>query len=136
MPVESYACSSRLLRLLCLKLPPHGLFKPLLCLNIVPASHALETLNPSRVIVYHFLHAFRRASKSEHVGDGEVVENCVDELCTCQLRALPWRCAILPAGRIAFDSATNSVVRSEDRNDGGAWGTARLKFDLVAIIEV
>ena len=35
---------------------------------------------------------------------------------------------------MAFDSETNSVVRSEDRKAGGAWGTARLKFDLVAIV--
>jgi hypothetical protein len=42
----------------------------------------------------------------------------------------------VPAGKIAFESVTISVVRNEDRNDGCPWGTARLKFDLVAIAEV
>lgn len=39
---------------------------------------------------------------------------------------------------MALDSDTNSVVSSEDRIpvDGGAWGTARLNFDLVAMSKV
>lgn len=39
----------------------------------------------------------------------------------------------IPAGRIAFDSSTICVVRSEVRTDGCASGSARLKLDLVAI---
>jgi hypothetical protein len=34
-----------------------------------------------------------------------------------------------------LESGSTSVVRSEDRKDGAAWGTARLKFDLVAMVE-
>jgi hypothetical protein len=37
---------------------------------------------------------------------------------------------------MAFDSATMAVVRSEDSNDDCVGGTARLKLDLVAILEV
>lgn len=38
-----------------------------------------------------------------------------------------------PAGRMAFDSSTICVVRSEASTDGCAWGSARLKLDLVAM---
>jgi hypothetical protein len=37
---------------------------------------------------------------------------------------------------MAFDSATMAVLRSDDSNDDWGWGTARLKLDLVAILEV
>lgn len=37
---------------------------------------------------------------------------------------------------MAFDSTTSSVVRSADMKVGCPWGSARLKFDLVAIVEV
>jgi hypothetical protein len=40
-----------------------------------------------------------------------------------------------PAGRIAFESAAGSGVRNDDMNDGCPWGSARLKFDLVAMID-
>lgn len=40
----------------------------------------------------------------------------------------------LPAGKIALDSATISVLRSADTNDDCPWGTARLKFDFVAML--
>lgn len=39
----------------------------------------------------------------------------------------------MPAGRIAFDSSIICVARSGARTDGCAWGSARLKLDLVAI---
>jgi hypothetical protein len=42
----------------------------------------------------------------------------------------------VPAGSMAFDSATMAVVRSEDSNDGCVGGTARLKLDLVAMFGV
>jgi hypothetical protein len=42
----------------------------------------------------------------------------------------------LPAGSMAFDSATMAVVRSDDISDDWPWGTARLKFDRVAILGV
>jgi hypothetical protein len=37
---------------------------------------------------------------------------------------------------MAFESATMAVVRSDDNSDDWPWGTARLKFDLVAMLEV
>ena len=36
----------------------------------------------------------------------------------------------VPAGRIALDSASISVVRSADTTDDCPWGIARLKLDL------
>ncbi|KAH9860533.1 hypothetical protein J1614_011864 [Plenodomus biglobosus] len=41
----------------------------------------------------------------------------------------------IPAGRIALDSSTSCVLRSEARMEGWPWGTARLKFDLVAMVD-
>ena len=40
---------------------------------------------------------------------------------------------VVPAGKTAFDSSTSCVVRNDERTDCGAWGSARLKLDLVAI---
>jgi hypothetical protein len=37
---------------------------------------------------------------------------------------------------MAFDSVTMAVVRNEDSNDDCVGGTARLKLDLVAMLEV
>lgn len=53
-----------------------------------------------------------------------------------QLLTLLYVFRVVPAGRMAFDSATSSVVRNEDKKDGGAWGTARLKFDFVAMAHI
>jgi len=37
---------------------------------------------------------------------------------------------------MALESSTSCVVRSEARTAGWVWGTARLKFDFVAILDV
>lgn len=92
---------------------------------------------PSSIIVDHLLHAFRSTSEGEHVGYWKVVEDCIDNFYSRQLSLvslLNQRNA--PAGRMAFDSSIICVLRSDARMDGcaWAWGTARLKLDLVAIL--
>lgn len=42
--------------------------------------------------------------------------------------------AYIPAGKIALDSSTICVVRIEAKTDDCAWGSTRLKLDLVAIL--
>jgi hypothetical protein len=44
-------------------------------------------------------------------------------------------CGPIPAGSTAFDSSTSCVLRSDANTEGCAWGAARLKLDLVAIID-